>query len=1157
MRVGHNLSALNTTRLLNANTRKQSAIAEKLSSGFRINRAGDNAAGLSISEKMRAQIRGLNQSSRNAQDGISLIETADGALDEIHNIVQRMRELSVQAANGTSTEEDKKMIQTEIDELTKEVNRISNDTEFNDIKLLNGNLAEDVSSYISLNELLESKSNGLNIVYTDNEYRTEQSAVGAATNGNVKYDNLKEILKKEIVPQAISKIIRTFSPAFDYLSSSTVGIGLKLEESNSRALASVSSHRRWGGDMYFTNYTLTVNTKNLLDSSGNITASKRKELEAIVAHEFVHGVMDEALTCGMAGVANEVQNNNNKFPLWFVEGMAQTASGGYANFNDFVNYGLGIGSDTSVEDISRIVRGQYRLSNSGSDGTGRSSYGVGYLACMYLGYLANGASDISEQSIRTGLSNILKEMVGGKDLSTVIKEKTNNGYTSLRDFQNKFVYTHSCSFIKELTIRVGEGNGSLVAGNYNTDDILPDEEIPMTLFDLNTNNETVKNLYPSDVKMLSGGGASISGPEPIAGYKDSVGGSQSGGTVDPPPTSGSGDVNPPIVDPPVQPGSRIDLSNIGSIDGIDYNSSSNTLTVTKNGDYTLSGVNSTGTKVVVRNGVQANITLDNAKINTSSGEGIKLERNSNVTLKVTGDNTITATEAGKAAIGVTEGATLNIEGDGKLTAKGAELAASIGGGLDESAGTINIKSGQVIAESNENGGAGIGGGMRGAGGNINITGGTITATGGIGAAGIGGGLAGASGNIKIDGESAVVNAKGGSGAAENIGAGSGASSSNVDISKGIVSDGVNWSAHGSVVIKTTIRVSGTFTSQSGSTITIADGGNIGGTGSINVESGSTIKVESGGVIDAASTINNRGNIDNRGKITTPCNSDSQHRIKNYINKIFNDLESQLRINIGQTLQEVLTTPTIQVLSNGERKQLTSSEVEIFDSNNRRISNLSDVTVNRGDRFTYKVSFNLDKSSNEYFDEDGVVDSRLLQHNYKTVSQGYDYSNLLDTVISNGGKTITYTYALKANDSESSSSGTVEKGNLNLQIGANFNQLLGINIEGMSTSDLGLDTISVATAENASKAIDSCDEAIKKVSTTRSKLGAYQNRLEHTIANLDNSEENLQQSESRIRDLDMAKGMAEYSKYQILTQVDQAILSQANQMANSVLNLLRA
>lgn len=174
-----------------------------------------------------------------------------------------------------------------------------------------------------------------------------------------------------------------------------------------------------------------------------------------------------------------------------------------------------------------------------------------------------------------------------------------------------------------------------------------------------------------------------------------------------------------------------------------------------------------------------------------------------------------------------------------------------------------------------------------------------------------------------------------------------------------------------------------------------------------------------------------------------------------------------------------------------------------------------------------------------------------------MSQEHNYSRLVDSEISNGGKTITYTYALEAANSGSSSNGTGDSGKLNLQIGANSNQLLGINIDGMSASDLGLDAISVATAENASKAIDSCDEAIKKVSTTRSKLGAYQNRLEHTIANLDNSEENLQQSESRIRDLDIAKGMAEYSKYQILTQVDQAMLSQANQMANSVLNLLRA
>lgn len=111
---------------------------EKLSSGLRINRAGDDAAGLAISEKMRGQIRGLDQASRNAQDGISLIQTAEGALNETHNILQRMRELAVQSSNDTNTESDRKEIQKEVDQLTNEIDRIANTTEFNTQKLLNG-----------------------------------------------------------------------------------------------------------------------------------------------------------------------------------------------------------------------------------------------------------------------------------------------------------------------------------------------------------------------------------------------------------------------------------------------------------------------------------------------------------------------------------------------------------------------------------------------------------------------------------------------------------------------------------------------------------------------------------------------------------------------------------------------------------------------------------------------------------------------------------------------------------------------------------------------------------------------------------------------------------------------------------------------------------
>lgn len=140
MIINHNISALNTYRQLGVNNTAGSKSMEKLSSGLRINRAGDDAAGLAISEKMRAQVRGLNQASRNAQDGISLIQTAEGALNETHNILQRMRELSDQSANGTNTAEDRAALQDEIKQLKDEIDRIGNTTEFNTMKLLNGNL---------------------------------------------------------------------------------------------------------------------------------------------------------------------------------------------------------------------------------------------------------------------------------------------------------------------------------------------------------------------------------------------------------------------------------------------------------------------------------------------------------------------------------------------------------------------------------------------------------------------------------------------------------------------------------------------------------------------------------------------------------------------------------------------------------------------------------------------------------------------------------------------------------------------------------------------------------------------------------------------------------------------------------------------------------
>ncbi|KUP05702.1 flagellin [Bacillus coahuilensis m2-6] len=140
MIINHNIAALNTYRQLDSANNAGAKSMEKLSSGLRINRAGDDAAGLAISEKMRGQIRGLDQAQRNSQDGISMIQTAEGALNETHSILQRMRELSVQSANDTQTEDDRSKIQAEVDELAKEVTRISNDTEFNTQNLMAGGL---------------------------------------------------------------------------------------------------------------------------------------------------------------------------------------------------------------------------------------------------------------------------------------------------------------------------------------------------------------------------------------------------------------------------------------------------------------------------------------------------------------------------------------------------------------------------------------------------------------------------------------------------------------------------------------------------------------------------------------------------------------------------------------------------------------------------------------------------------------------------------------------------------------------------------------------------------------------------------------------------------------------------------------------------------
>ncbi|MCQ2517241.1 MAG: flagellin [Lachnospiraceae bacterium] len=193
MVVQHNLTAMNSNRMLGTTTKAQAKSTEKLSSGYKINRAADDAAGLAISEKMRRQIRGLTQASKNAQDGISCVQTAEGALTEVHDMLQRMNELAVQSANGTNMTTDRQYIDSEVQALKGEISRIAGSVTFNEQKLLDGRfknkdlqVGSENGDTITLNiDAMDSTTLGLS-----------STAVGTVADANTAIASIKTALEK-------------------------------------------------------------------------------------------------------------------------------------------------------------------------------------------------------------------------------------------------------------------------------------------------------------------------------------------------------------------------------------------------------------------------------------------------------------------------------------------------------------------------------------------------------------------------------------------------------------------------------------------------------------------------------------------------------------------------------------------------------------------------------------------------------------------------------------------------------------------------------------------------------------------------------------------------------------------------------------------------
>ncbi len=231
MVVQHNMQAANASRMLNITANAQAKSTEKLSSGYRINRAADDAAGLSISEKMRKQIRGLDQASTNAEDGVSAVQTAEGALTEVHSMLQRMNELAVQASNGTNSESDRSAIQSEIDQLTTEIDRVAETTKFNETYLLKGNGSDKTMT-------LNAHDAGLSGV-TFGEVNPDDGTVSITFDGTWTEGNTKTIGGKEyqIVADTAVDVVPDQVDAKDVTDAEKIAAASKINKAQAKILA--------------------------------------------------------------------------------------------------------------------------------------------------------------------------------------------------------------------------------------------------------------------------------------------------------------------------------------------------------------------------------------------------------------------------------------------------------------------------------------------------------------------------------------------------------------------------------------------------------------------------------------------------------------------------------------------------------------------------------------------------------------------------------------------------------------------------------------------------------------------------------------------------------------------------------------------------------
>ena len=484
--VQHNMTAMNANRNLGISNSNLAKSTEKLSSGYKINRAGDNAAGLAISEKMRGQIRGLDQASSNAEDGISMIQTAEGALNETHSILQRMRELAVQAASDTNTDDDRTQIQNEIDQLTQEVDRIATTTEFNTKKLLDGSAKGSVTekagkanvdaTFANSNVSAEITTDGsAKAAFTDvirveitSDFTEGQSTKGTSKLSDTEIDNINTLVSGTSITlpdvgQAATGATITSSNAGASTQSTEENIAFALSDAKGALSTAQTDALKSSGAVTDNEDTINKTIDNIMklaeasqDSTGNtilkdgVTESDIKE----AVTNYVNALVEDGLAAG-AGTSVDITETKTALENLFVASTtATTAKAAVTAAELAAAHKDGTGAPVVAVNFAAVTAGTTKLGDISADVVGKLETFAKSIASTKITDAENQDKVAQVQDVVDTLSNT--------DLTKAIVE-----YKTALSNQTAKAATASDDLKAELQAKVDETKATL--DKLNTD----------------------------------------------------------------------------------------------------------------------------------------------------------------------------------------------------------------------------------------------------------------------------------------------------------------------------------------------------------------------------------------------------------------------------------------------------------------------------------------------------------------------------------------------------------------------------------------------------------------------------------------------------------------------------------------------------------------